>query len=134
MSFEDFLRDGRTIDAVVRKLTIIGEAAVHVPDSICGESPDIPWIDMRTMRNFVVHEYFGISERIVWDTVQNDLPAIIEPLKRLLLLEAYLPDSHVPRQGLDLKSSGERKGEGNKIFLDQAGSLYCSALFELDSS
>jgi len=41
MSFEDFLRDSRTIDAVVRKLTIIGEAAVHIPDSICGESPDI---------------------------------------------------------------------------------------------
>jgi uncharacterized protein with HEPN domain len=87
MSFEDFLRDGRTIDAVIRKLTVIGEAAVHVPESICGESPDIPWIDMRAMRNFIVHEYFGVSERIVWDTVQNDPPAIIEPLKRLLLLE-----------------------------------------------
>lgn len=87
MSFEDFLRDTRTIDAVVRKLTIIGEAAVHVPDSVCGKSPDIPWIDMRAMRNFVVHEYFGVSERIVWDTVQNDLPGIVEPLKRLLLLE-----------------------------------------------
>jgi len=41
MSFEDFLRDSRTIDAVVRKLTIIGETAVHIPDSFCEESPDM---------------------------------------------------------------------------------------------
>jgi uncharacterized protein with HEPN domain len=87
MSFDDFLRDPRTIDAVVRKLTIIGEAAVHVPDSICGKSPDVPWMDMRAMRNFVVHEYFGVSERIVWDTVQDDLPGIVEPLKQLLSSE-----------------------------------------------
>lgn len=60
MNFDDFLRDQRTIDAVVRKLTITGEAAVHVPDSICELNPDIPWNDMRAMRNFVVHEYCGI--------------------------------------------------------------------------
>ncbi len=47
MSFNDFLKDPRTIDAVVRKLTIIGKAVVHVPDQICGKSPDVPWIDMR---------------------------------------------------------------------------------------
>ena len=87
MSFDDFIKDPRTIDAVVRKLTIIGEAAVHVPDTICRRSPDVPWIDMRAMRNFVVHEYFGVSERIVWDTVQNDLPGIVEPLTRLVSLE-----------------------------------------------
>jgi uncharacterized protein with HEPN domain len=87
MSFDNFLKDPRTIDAVVRKLTIIGEAAVNVPDTICGRSPDVPWIDMRAMRNFVVHEYFGVSERILWDTVQDDLPGIIEPLTRLLSSE-----------------------------------------------
>ena len=85
MSYEDFHKDQRTIDAVVRKLTIIGEAANHVPDAICERNPDIPWVDMRAMRNFVVHEYFGINEQIVWDTVQDDLPGIVEPLKRLLL-------------------------------------------------
>jgi len=84
MSYDDFLNDRRTVDAVVRKLTIIGEAAVHVPDAICERSPDVPWVDMRAMRNFVVHAYFGVSEKIVWDTVRNDLPGIVEPLNRLL--------------------------------------------------
>jgi len=84
MSYDDFLHDRRTVDAVIRKLTIIGEAAVHVPDAICERSPDVPWVDMRAMRNFVVHAYFGVSEKIVWDTVRNDLPGIVEPLNRLL--------------------------------------------------
>ncbi|MBW1981277.1 MAG: DUF86 domain-containing protein [Deltaproteobacteria bacterium] len=84
MTFEDFVRDQRTIDAVVRRLTIIGEASAHMPEHICRQNPDIPWIDMRAMRNFVVHEYFGVSEDILWDTIHNDLPGIVEPLQRLL--------------------------------------------------
>jgi len=40
--------------------------------------------DMRDMRNFVVHEYFGISDKIIWDTVQNNLPPLINLLKPLL--------------------------------------------------
>ncbi len=103
MTFDDFFKDQRTIDAVVRKLIIIGEAAVHIPDTICRRSPEVPWIDMRAMRNFVVHEYFGVSERIVWDTVHDDLPGIIEPLTRLLLLkESGIRDDETrPRSGID---------------------------------
>jgi len=86
MTFDEFTRDQRTIDAVVRRLTIIGEASVHVPESVCERSPDVPWIDMREMRNFIVHEYFGVSKEILWDTVENDLPGIVEPLQRLLEL------------------------------------------------
>ena len=41
--------------------------------------------DMRAMRNFVVHEYFGIGEKVLWDTIHEDLPGIVEPLRRLLL-------------------------------------------------
>jgi len=58
MEFETFTKDRRTVDAVVRNLIIIGEAAVHVPEYICLKQPDVPWHDMRGMRNFVVHEYF----------------------------------------------------------------------------
>ena len=87
MSLDDFLRDQRTIDAVVRRFTIIGEAASHVPDVICKKSPEVPWIDMRAMRNFVVHEYFGVSDIIVWNTVQDDLPSVVEPLERLFSSE-----------------------------------------------
>jgi uncharacterized protein with HEPN domain len=68
MEFEDFVADRRTVDAVIRNLTIIGEATTHIPNDVCAEYPGIPWTDMRAMRNFVVHEYFGVSDSILWDT------------------------------------------------------------------
>jgi uncharacterized protein with HEPN domain len=64
MKYEDFTADRKTVDAVVRNLIIIGEAAAHIPEEICQSHPEIPWPDMRAMRNFVVHEYFGLSNRI----------------------------------------------------------------------
>lgn len=87
MSFEDFVNDRRTVDAVIRRFTIIGEAANHVPEEICSRYPAIPWADMRAMRNFVVHEYFGVSEQTIWDTITHDLPGIVGPLEHLLKQE-----------------------------------------------
>ncbi|MCK5131884.1 MAG: DUF86 domain-containing protein [Candidatus Sabulitectum sp.] len=84
MMIDDFAGDQRTIDAVVRRLTIIGEASSHIPEFLLQENPDIPWIEMRALRNFVVHEYFGVSVNIIWNTVQIDLPTVVEPLKKLL--------------------------------------------------
>ncbi len=85
MTYEDFIADRKTVDAVVRNLIIIGEASVHISDEICSEYAEIPWQDMRAMRNFVVHEYFGVSDRILWDTVQIDLPPLVPVLKKISL-------------------------------------------------
>lgn len=83
MDFEAFERDQRTVDAVVRNIIVVGEAATRIPDEVVLATPDIPWADMRAMRSFVVHEYFGVSARILWDTVQANLPPLVEPLRRL---------------------------------------------------
>ena len=77
MNYSDFVSDPKTVDAVIRNFIIIGEAASRVPSKIESMHPEIPWKDMRDMRNFVVHEYFGISDKIIWDTVQNDLPPLV---------------------------------------------------------
>ena len=82
MTYEDFVADRKTVDAVIRNLIIIGEAAVHIPEEICQSHQSIPWPDMRAMRNFVVHEYFGVSDKILWDTVQIDLPPIVPSSER----------------------------------------------------
>jgi len=50
------------LDAVIKNLTVIGEAAGRVPASVVAASPQIPWARMRAMRNVVVHEYFGIDD------------------------------------------------------------------------
>lgn len=83
MEFNDFIEDRRTVDAVVRNLIIIGEAAVHLPDDICLKYPDVPWYEMRGMRNFVVHEYYQANDAIIWDTVQIDLPPLPSFLNKI---------------------------------------------------
>jgi uncharacterized protein with HEPN domain len=80
LTFESFLADQLRIDAVIRNFEIIGEAARHVDDDTCARCPDVPWQDMRDMRNLLLHEYFGVSIRIVWDTIQRDLPSVSKAL------------------------------------------------------
>jgi uncharacterized protein with HEPN domain len=84
MTYENFISDRKTVDAVIRNLIVIGEAATHIPEQISLNYPEIPWNDMRAMRNFVVHEYFGISDKIIWDTVQIDLPPLVPYLKKIV--------------------------------------------------
>ena len=57
MTFEQFVADRKTIDAVVRNYIVIGEAASHLSDDFIEKHPDLPWREMRDMRNIVVHEF-----------------------------------------------------------------------------
>jgi uncharacterized protein with HEPN domain len=84
MDFARFEEDDRTQDAVIRNFGVIGEAAAHVPDSIRAVHPELPWAQMRALRNLVIHEYFGLSLEILWDTTLKDLPPLVEPLRRML--------------------------------------------------
>ncbi len=84
MDFPRFAADEKTVDAVVRNITVIGEAARAVPDAVVTAHPEIPWQDMRGMRNVVVHAYFGLNLQILWDTIQNDLRPLVSPLQALL--------------------------------------------------
>jgi len=92
MTYEDFIADRKTVDAVVRNLIIIGEAAAHVPEEICQLRREIPWTDMRAMRNFVVHEYFGVSDKILWDTAQADLSPLFPALKEVVTIYSKKDD------------------------------------------
>jgi uncharacterized protein with HEPN domain len=83
-SFSDFQGDDKTVDSVLRNLEIIGEAARHVPAEIRAQYPELPWAEMLTMRNIVIHEYHGVNLSIIWQTVKEDLPALVSPLKQIL--------------------------------------------------
>jgi uncharacterized protein with HEPN domain len=84
MDLESFAWDERTVDAVIRHFGVIGEAASHLPDSFMDNHPDIPVDAMRAMRNFVIHEYFGVSKEIIWKTLTDDLPPLVERLREVL--------------------------------------------------
>jgi uncharacterized protein with HEPN domain len=83
MSPEAFAADDRTIDAVVRNLTVLGEASRHVPSAVEARHPEVPWAKMRGIRNVVVHEYFGVDAEILWRTARDDLPPLLPLLERV---------------------------------------------------
>jgi uncharacterized protein with HEPN domain len=70
MDFETFENDEEVMDAVVHNLTVIGEAANHIPPAITGGHPEIPWRQMIDLRNFTVHAYWNLRPSVIWDTIQ----------------------------------------------------------------
>jgi len=84
VDFEAFENDEELLDAVVHNLTVIGEAANHVPSDVTSRHPEIPWRQMIDLRNFSVHAYWNLRPSVIWDTIQNDLPPLVEPLRKLL--------------------------------------------------
>ncbi len=78
MDFDGFAADQKTVDAVVRNLEIIGEAARNLSDEIKQSLTEVEWKKIVGMRNILAHEYFGINNQIIWDIVQTKLP----PLKK----------------------------------------------------
>ena len=79
-----FGADKRTQDAVIKNLTVIGEAAARVSNAFRKAHPDLPWRQMTGMRNMLVHHYFGVNLTDVWETVIGDLPALAVDVSRLL--------------------------------------------------
>ncbi len=84
MTFEAFEEDEKTIDAVLRNFEVIGEACRHVPDELKSKFSEIPWNEMKSMRNFLIHEYFGIGLDIIWKTIEEDLPRLQSQIQSIL--------------------------------------------------
>ena len=84
LSFEDFLTDDKTIDAVVRNFEIIGEASLRIDEDFRLENPQIEWKKLRGFRNRIVHDYFGIDYEIVWSILTEDLEELVFQLDQLL--------------------------------------------------
>ena len=74
-------------DAIVRTIAVIGEAASRiqkVAPAFLAAHPELPWSQMRGIRNKVVHDYFDVAWDVVWDTGKQDLPPLLEKVKSLL--------------------------------------------------
>lgn len=84
LTFDDFLKDRKTIDAIVRNLEIIGEAVKHIPKNLKLKYPAIPWKKMAGMRDRIIHEYFGVDNEILWKTIKEDLPKVKPEIEKIL--------------------------------------------------
>jgi len=87
MTWENFSQSELHQNAVMRPLEIIGEAASHVSEPMRRAHPEIPWAEMIGMRHRLIHEYFRVDLRVVWETVQRDLPRLIALIEPLVPLE-----------------------------------------------
>ncbi len=83
-TFEQFCADEKTIDAVVRNLEVIGEAAKKVPDELKNQTPTVDWKRMAGLRDVLIHAYFAVDNEIVWDVIRNKLPALETEVRKLV--------------------------------------------------
>ena len=84
MTWEGYLNDRRTQDAVVRNLEILGEATKNISEDFRGQNLAIPWRYMTGTRDRLIHHYFGVNQEIVWEIVQQDLPVLKEQIAELI--------------------------------------------------
>jgi len=84
MTQEEFEQDPKTVDAVLRNLEVMGEAAKGVPETTRSEHPEVEWRKITGLRDLIIHRYFGIDLEVVWDTLQNKLPALLDKVCHIL--------------------------------------------------
>jgi uncharacterized protein with HEPN domain len=84
LSYEAFKKDEKSVYAVIRAIEIIGEASAKIPKEVRVKYPGIPWREISGMRNKLIHAYFGINMEVVWQTIYEDLPMLIESLREVL--------------------------------------------------
>lgn len=75
-SYDQFLKDRKTQDAVIRQLEMIGEATSNLTSTFKKSNPEIPWREIADFRNVLAHEYWDVDMEIVWNTIQEDLSTL----------------------------------------------------------
>ncbi len=84
ITWQEFLVDHKTQDAVIRNLEVIGEATKKISDNIQNRYPEIPWRDITGTRDRLVHHYFGVNLEIVWQIAKSDLPVLFTQIRNVL--------------------------------------------------
>ena len=85
-TFDEFSENSMMLNASVRQLEIIGEASNRLSEHIHLENPNIPWRTIIGFRNVIVHEYFGLDDKIVWAVIQNEIPSLILKIETIIQL------------------------------------------------
>jgi uncharacterized protein with HEPN domain len=92
MSFNSFVRDERTIDAVLRNIEVMGESAKHISDNLQSKYPSVEWKNLAKTRDKLIHGYFEVDVETVWNIVIHDLPKLIKELNVIIQKENFKKD------------------------------------------
>lgn len=84
MTLPQLMTDSKTLDAIIRNLEIVGEAAKNVPDEIRQRYAGVEWKKIAGLRDILIHEYFGVDVAIIWDVLQTKLPGLKSQVEKIL--------------------------------------------------
>jgi uncharacterized protein with HEPN domain len=84
MTYRTFLNDKKTQDAIVRNFEVIGEAAKNITADFRAKNPEVPWKEIAGLRDKLIHFYFGINYRIVWNIAKKQLTKLKKQIKTIL--------------------------------------------------
>ena len=84
MDLDELSVDDKTSSAIIRKFEIIGEATKHLPEDLKELHPEIPWKSMSGMRDRLIHAYFGIDYKLVWEAIKIEIPKLKPQLQDIL--------------------------------------------------
>lgn len=114
-SFESFCQNQMAVDAVIRNLEIIGEAAKNLSDSVRDRVPEIPWVQIAGLRDVLIHAYHRVDLSLVWSTVTSALPALernLAPLIDMYPLDTKMNPSLCQQDGTGMTPISRRRADG----------------------
>jgi len=83
-SLEELKKSKLYQDAIVRKLEIIGEASNNISKELKDKYPDVPWREIKALRNIMAHEYFGLNFNTIWNVLTTKIPLLHKQIKEIL--------------------------------------------------
>lgn len=84
LEYEDFIKDETLKRSFVRSLEVIGEATKNLPDDFRNKYSQVQWKEMAGLRDILIHRYFGVNYKSVWDVIKNKIPKLKERIENIL--------------------------------------------------
>ncbi len=85
LDINEFKKDRKTYSAVIREFEIIGESVGKLPEAVKNRYPKVEWQDIKDFRNLLIHQYFGVDLDMVWNVIKDDLPLLVDTVRKILL-------------------------------------------------